>query len=95
MFGITIIMLGTVRANGAVWPPVFILVVSLIPFRLGVAWLMRPVWGADAIWLSFPLSSAVTLIMAIAYHRWGGWRTARMVVPAPVPSHDAPLQHVA
>ena len=95
MFGITFILFGTVRANGAVWPPVFILVVSLIPFRLGIAWLMRPYWGADAIWLSFPLSSAVTLLMAIAYHRWGGWRTARMVVPAPVPSHDAPLQHVA
>ncbi len=93
MFGITFILFGTVRANGAVWPPVFILLASLIPFRLGIAWLMRPMWGVDAIWLSFPISSAVTLLLAITYHRWGGWRSARMIeVPTP---HDAPLQHAA
>ena len=94
MFGITFILFGTVRANGSVWPPVVILVASLIPFRLGVAWLMRPSFGADAIWLSFPLSSFVTLLMAIAYHRWGGWRTARMIAPV-VPPHETPLQHAA
>jgi putative MATE family efflux protein len=94
MFGITFILFGTVRANGSVWPPVVILFASLIPFRLGVAWLMRPYWGADAIWLSFPLSSIVTLLMAIAYHRWGGWRNARMITPV-APPHDAPLQHAA
>ena len=89
MFGITFILFGTVRANGSVWPPVVILVVSLIPFRLGVAWLMRPFWGADAIWLSFPMSSAVTMLLAIGYHRWGGWRKAHMI--APPQSHDTPL----
>lgn len=89
MFGITFILFGTVRANGAVWPAVIILVVSLIPFRLGVAWLMRPDWGADAIWLSFPSSSAVTLILAAAYHRWGGWRQMRMIAPA-APHRDEP-----
>ena len=89
MFGITFILFGTVRANGSVWPPVVILVVSLIPFRLGVAWLMRPFWGADAIWLSFPMSSAVTMLLAIGYHRWGGWRKAHMIAP-PQP-HDTPL----
>ncbi len=94
MFGITFILFGTVRANGSVWPPVVILVASLIPFRLGVAWLMRPFFGADAIWLSFPLSSFVTLLMAIAYHRWGGWRTARMIAPV-VSRHETPLQHAA
>ena len=94
MFGVTLTLFGTVRANGSVWPPVIILLASLIPFRLAVAWLMRPVWGADAIWLSFPISSAVTMILAISYHRWGGWRNARMI-DAPPPSHDAPLQHAA
>ena len=89
MFGITFILFGTVRANGAVWPAVIILIVSLIPFRLGVAWLMRPEWGADAIWLSFPSSSAVTLILAAAYHRWGGWRQMRMIAPA-APHRDEP-----
>jgi putative MATE family efflux protein len=88
MFGITFILFGTVRANGAVWPAVIILIASLIPFRLGVAWLLRPAWGADAIWLSFPMSSAVTLLLAIAYHRWGGWRSMRMITPTmPAPAH--------
>jgi len=81
LFGITFILFGTVRANGAVWPPVLILVLSLIPFRVGVAWALRPLLGADAIWYSFPLSSAVTLLMAIAYHRWGRWRTMNMIAP--------------
>jgi putative MATE family efflux protein len=89
MFGITFILFGTVRANGSVWPPVFILIISLIPFRLGIAWLMRPYWGPDAIWLSFPVSSAVTLALAAAYHRWGGWRSARMIEP--LPPEEAPL----
>jgi putative MATE family efflux protein len=94
MFGITFILFGTVRANGAVWPPVMILVASLIPFRLGLAWALRPVWGADAIWLSFPVSSAVTMLLAIAYHRWGGWRNARMTAQVQQP-HDTPLPHAA
>lgn len=84
MFGITFILFGTVRANGAVWPPVLILVLSLIPFRVGAAWLLRPVYGADAIWWSFPASSIVTLALAIAYHRWGGWRAQRLIPLAPL-----------
>ncbi len=94
MFGITLTLFGTVRANGSVWPPVFILVMSLIPFRLGIAWLMRPSLGVDAIWLSFPISSALTLILAVSYHRWGGWRNARMIEALPH-RHEAPLQHAA
>jgi putative MATE family efflux protein len=88
MFGITFILFGTVRANGAVWPPVFILIFSLIPFRVIAAWILQPIYGADAIWWSFPASSAVTLLLAVAYHRWGGWRTLKMIAPPP-------LQHAA
>jgi hypothetical protein len=43
--------------------------------------------------LSFPLSSAVTLGLAAAYHRWGGWRSARMIDS--VPTQEAPLPHAA
>ncbi len=88
MFGITFTLFGTVRANGAVWPPLIMLIASLIPFRIGVALFLRPVLGVDAIWLSFPISSAVTVAMAIAYYRYGGWRKARMIAP-PVPHTDA------
>jgi putative MATE family efflux protein len=78
MFGVTFVLFGTVRANGSVWPPVIILLLSLIPFRLGMAWLLRPELGADAIWFSFPASSAVTMILSIWYYRLGSWRRARM-----------------
>jgi putative MATE family efflux protein len=95
MFGVTFTLFGTVRANGAVWPAVIILLVTLIPLRLGSAMFLRPILGADAIWLSFPASSLVTMLLAIAYYRWGGWRTARMMPPGAVPHHVETLQPAA
>lgn len=81
MFGITFTLFGTVRANGVVWPAVIILVATLIPFRLGIALFLRPMFGVDALWLSFPASSFVSMLLAIAYFRYGNWRTARLNVP--------------
>jgi putative MATE family efflux protein len=95
MFGVIFVLFGTVRANGAVWPAVIILVLSLIPFRLGVALLLRPILGPDAIWLSFPASSLVTMLLTIAYYRWGNWRTARMSPEPSVPHHAEALQPAA
>ena len=63
-------------------------VVATIPLRLGIALLLHPMLGADAIWLSFPASSLVTLILTLIYYRYGGWREARIAVP-PAP-HPAP-----
>jgi putative MATE family efflux protein len=81
LFGVTFVLFGTVRANGSVWPPLFILAASLIPFRLGLALFFRPMLGADAIWLSFPVSALVTMLLAIAYYRMGNWRTMHLVTP--------------
>jgi putative MATE family efflux protein len=83
LFGVTFTLFGVVRANGAVWPPLIMLVVSLIPFRIGTALVFRPIIGADAIWYSFGASSAVTVVLAVLYYLYGGWRSARMG-PAPV-----------
>ena len=95
MFGVTFVLFGTVRANGAVWPAVIILLVTLIPFRLGTALFLRPTLGADAIWLSFPASSLITMLLAIAYYRWGGWRTARMMPTTGGSHHAEALQPAA
>jgi putative MATE family efflux protein len=95
MFGVTFTLFGTVRANGAVWPAVVILVVTLIPFRMGMAFFLRPALGADAIWLSFPASSAMTMLFAIGYYRWGGWRAARMMTRHEAPHHAENLQPAA
>jgi Na+-driven multidrug efflux pump len=37
-------------------------------------------WHAEAIWWSFPLSSCTSLVMALAYYRFGGWRKSRLGV---------------
>ncbi|RDE05210.1 MATE family efflux transporter [Sphingomonas aracearum] len=81
LFGVTIVIFSTVRANGATIPPLLILIVSLYPVRLGFATLLRPALGPDAIWLSFPIGSLVSMALALAYYRLGRWRTEMLVVP--------------
>jgi len=36
----------------------------------------------DAVWWSFPVSSALAAALAVLYYRYGDWRHARMAVPA-------------
>ncbi len=81
LFGVTLVLFGTVRANGAVIGPLIILFVGLVPIRLGFALGAYPWLGADALWLSFPVSSFVNMALAIAFYRHGGWRKARMAPP--------------
>ena len=80
LFGVTMVVFGTVRSTGAVVPPLVILVVSLLGVRIGFATLMQPIWGADAVWWSYPISSATSTTLALLYHRFGGWRSASMGV---------------
>jgi Na+-driven multidrug efflux pump len=82
LFGMTFVLFGVVRSTGAVTPPLVILLISLFAVRIGFATLLEPSWGQDAIWWSFPVSMAVSASLALAYYRWGGWRTARMGPPA-------------
>ena len=82
-FGTTIVVIGTLRANGAVVPPLVILFLSMFPIRLGFYWLTYPALGGDAIWWSFPLSSLAALAMAWAVYRRGDWRrTMRQPEPS-------------
>ncbi|UUR08229.1 MATE family efflux transporter [Sphingomonas glaciei] len=93
LFGITLVIFGTVRANGAVFVPLLILAIGLLPVRIGFAWLGREWLGADALWWSFPVSTLVNLTLAVAYFRSGRWKQARMIVseaPRPTPQ-PAPL----
>lgn len=72
--GVTFVYFGTVRANGAVWAPLIILCISMIPVRLGFAELAYPWLGADAIWLASPISSTVSVVLAALYYRFGDWK---------------------
>jgi len=80
MFGVTFVLLGTMRANGAVWAAVIILILSLFPFRIGLAMALHGWLGADAIWWSFPSSSAVSLLLSWGYYQSGRWKRARMTI---------------
>jgi putative MATE family efflux protein len=90
LFGTSIVLFGVVRATGAVIPPLIMLVISLWLIRVPFAFSMLDRWQADAIWWSFPLSSTVSMLMSVAYYRFGGWRKVRMGVAtaraAPAPS---------
>ncbi len=87
LFGVTMVLFGTVRANGAVWAPLIILAIGLVPVRFG--WILGtyPLLGADAIWTSFPVSSFANLALALAYYFNGSWKKARMTV-AECPDDD-------
>jgi putative MATE family efflux protein len=89
LFGVTMILFGTVRANGAVLGPLIILAIGLYPVRLGFALGAYRWLGADALWLSFPASSLANMAMAIGFYRHGGWRKARMLPP---PSVDEAIE---
>ena len=65
------------RANGANIAPLIIMTIMFIPVRLGFAALLRPYWGADALWWSFPISFFVAGVLIVSYYRFGGWRQLR------------------
>jgi len=87
-FGTSMVLFGVVRATGAVMPPLVILVISLWFIRVPFAFSVLDRWHADAIWWSFPLASMFSMLMAIAYYRFGGWRNLRLGVAE---RHAAPL----
>jgi putative MATE family efflux protein len=87
-FGVAFIFSGVVRATGSVWPPLAAMVIALWGVRVPLANLLTPSLGADAIWVSFPVGSTVTLLLAGGYYLWGGWRKSRMLTTTP--HGDAP-----
>src|SRR3954465_322472 len=63
LLGVTMVLFGTVRANGAVFGPLIILAIGLVPIRLGFALGAYPWFHSDALWWSFPVSSTANLLM--------------------------------
>ena len=87
-FGVTMVLFGIVRSNGAVLGPLIILFVSMFPVRLGFATLMRGTLGVDALWWSFPAGSIASVLLSIAFYLYGPWRKERMVVPDAAPPEE-------
>jgi len=81
IFGVTMIYTATMRAAGAVWVPLLIVGVALFPVRLGFYYATYDWLGADALWLSYPVSAASGLVMGWwFYHRWN-WRKELPISP--------------
>jgi putative MATE family efflux protein len=91
LFGLTMVLFATVRANGAVWAPLAILGFALYPVRIGFALVLQPVIGADALWWSFPVGSMVALALAGIYYRSGRWKKGAMVPIAPEQAEEEAL----
>jgi putative MATE family efflux protein len=81
-FGISLTLFGVVRATGAVMAPLIILTISLLLVRFPFAEALLPRYQVDAVWWSFPLSSALAALLAVLYYRYGDWRHAHMALPA-------------
>ncbi len=79
LMGVTMVLSSITRANGATMVPLAIMVLAYIPGRLGSIYLMEDWIGADAIWWSFPIGGALSLIMTAAYYLQGGWRNIRLL----------------
>jgi putative MATE family efflux protein len=90
LMGTTMVIFGTVRASGAVIGPLIILAIGLVPVRLGFALGAYHWLKADALWLSFPVSSLANIAMAIGFYLHGGWKKARMEIGrAPMDEQEA------
>jgi Na+-driven multidrug efflux pump len=79
LFGISMVLSSVVRSTGAVLPPLLILFFALWVLRIPFAVALLKSWGAEAIWWSFPVGSLASVLMSVAYYRFGGWRTAKML----------------
>ncbi|HEY8433862.1 MAG TPA: MATE family efflux transporter [Sphingomicrobium sp.] len=96
LFGITMVLFATVRANGAVWAPLIILCIGLLPVRFGFIFATDQWLGADSIWWSFPVSSFANVALSVAYYLQGGWKKARMTVEqAPLNSDECTEEALA
>jgi Na+-driven multidrug efflux pump len=80
LFGVMMVLFGTVRANGAVWVPLIVLTIGLIPVRFGYIFATYGWLKADAIWTSFPVTSLINVGLATAFYLHGGWRKARIAI---------------
>lgn len=78
-FGIAFVLGGIVRATGAVTIPLLILIIAIWGIRIPAATFLSNT-GVDGILWGFPAGSLASLIMTIAYYRYGNWRSARMLV---------------
>lgn len=78
LFGIAFVLASVVRATGAVVTPLLILIVAIWGIRIPTAFFLSNS-GVDGILWAFPAGSFASMVMTIAYYRYGSWRQAKML----------------
>ena len=73
-FGITIVLFGTLRAYGVIYAQLVVLLAAMYGVRLGAYALLYPIFGADALWYSFLLSSIASLVLTLGVYFLAPWR---------------------
>lgn len=89
-FAVAMTLLGVVRATGAVIVPLLILLFALWLVRIPFAYALIDEWP-DALWWSYPIGTSISMLLAIAYYRWGNWRKSRMLVAPPAAMPESAL----
>ena len=89
MAGVAMTLFGVMRANGSVWWPLIILAVTQLPVRFGIALASYGWLHADAIWISYPISSTLSMILAVTVYRQGGWKQRKPMGQRPSPDAAA------
>lgn len=78
IFGINVVIMSAVRANGAVIVPLIMPVIALWVMRLPIAYLLAPKYGLDSIWWGFPIGFVSASVLAVLYYFFGNWKKAKM-----------------
>lgn len=78
VFGVNVVLMSVVRANGAVIVPLLMPVIALWLVRLPFAYILAPTYGLDSIWWGFPIGFVSASALAILYYFFGNWRKAKM-----------------
>jgi len=72
--GLMMVISATQRAYGVVMVPLIIIFISLYIARLGFYFAGYPLMDAEALWWSYPFSSAVGLVLIWLSYAHGNWR---------------------
>lgn len=73
-------LFAVVRANGAMLAPTLLFGIAMWGFRVPFAVGLKPWLGDASIFWSFPAGSICAALLAIAYYRWGGWRSRALML---------------
>ena len=74
VMGVSMVVTFLVRANGAVWWPLIILIIAAVVVRFSIGFGLYERMGADAIWWAFIATSLTSMVLSLLYYRFGKWR---------------------